>query len=487
MRRSLVLITVDCLRADHVGFLGYKRNNTPFLDSLAPSSLVFSNAAVAGVPTYYSFPAIMASRSPLALGRDVIGLSPEEVTIASALHQSGYSTAVFLAGNPYLSPRFGYESGFDSFHDFLEQSQTASSETTSDSSPSWRTGINRALAKSSHNLGLGRLYDELYFQYCQAANRSVKSFDQMRRFPSADVLVDRAIAWLEGVSYSPFFLWLHLMDPHSPYYPKAEALTCLGIEIDAERASYLNSYWNRGDIGANRLLRHRDEIIGLYDAGIRWVDSQLGRLVEKLRERGHWNDLVFAVTADHGEEFLEHGGRYHSPAKLTEELTRVPVLIHRSNSAGEIRSEPFSLIDLAPTLFEAIDVPASDTFSGNSRYKRENCSNEPVVVESVAKCTNPFDLGKRATHRLLAVRDSVHKLVIDFETTKENLFNLKTDPGELHPLPREAEKAVRRRLLECAGAHIAKSIRSQSNEQRLDAQLRELRLECEKPVNAVCA
>ena len=68
--RSLLLITVDCFRADHAGFLGYRRSTTPFLDSLAKESLVFSNAIVAGAPTYFSFPAVMASRYPLSLGRD---------------------------------------------------------------------------------------------------------------------------------------------------------------------------------------------------------------------------------------------------------------------------------------------------------------------------------------------------------------------------------------------------------------------------------
>src|SRR5882724_4322165 len=118
--RSLVLITVDCLRADHVGFMGYGRPTTPFLDSLASKSIVLCNAMVAGAPTYYSFPAIMASRYPLALGRDAIGLAPGEPTIVSALNQIGYETAAFVAGNPYLAKQFGYAEGFNVFRDFLD-------------------------------------------------------------------------------------------------------------------------------------------------------------------------------------------------------------------------------------------------------------------------------------------------------------------------------------------------------------------------------
>src|SRR5581483_10539370 len=127
MPNSLVLITVDCLRADHVGFLGYQRPTTPFLDTLSSESFAFSNAIVGGAPTYYSFPAILASRSPLAFGRDLIGLAPGELNLASVLRQNGYATAAFLAANPYLSSRFGYDQGFSRFEDFLEPSPKKSS------------------------------------------------------------------------------------------------------------------------------------------------------------------------------------------------------------------------------------------------------------------------------------------------------------------------------------------------------------------------
>src|SRR5580692_9155567 len=96
-RKSIVLVTVDCLRADHVGFMGYQRPTTPFLDSLAAESFVVPAAIVAGAPTYYSFPAILASRYPLALGRDVLGIAPGEPTIASELQAAGYTTAAFIA------------------------------------------------------------------------------------------------------------------------------------------------------------------------------------------------------------------------------------------------------------------------------------------------------------------------------------------------------------------------------------------------------
>ena len=283
-QKSIVLVTVDCLRADHVGFMGYERPTTPFLDSLAGESFVVPAAIVAGAPTYYSFPAIMASRYPLALGRDVLGLGPDEPTLASVLKQAGYSTASFGAANPYISARFGYEHGFDTFRDFLEDEPAPLPEEKANAANGngWASRLNQRLQKIRPALGpLRWVYDELYFGYCQRMTPVADSLDALRRFPAADVIVDHACIWLASIGDAPFFLWLHLMDPHSPYYPKDAALTLMGQRpVTPYRARYLNSYWNRSDLGPRRFARHRDEVVALYDAGIRWVDVQMSRLVE---------------------------------------------------------------------------------------------------------------------------------------------------------------------------------------------------------------
>ena len=284
--RSLVLITIDCLRADHVGHFGYERPTTPFLDSLAQQSVVFRNATVAGAPTYYSLPGLLASRYPLALGRDIIGLAPDESTIASVLRELGFATAAFTAGNPYISAQFGYDHGFDTFRDFLRGGNLESPENTQQEHR-FRSRANRSLSKMCHSVpALGTAYDELYFRYCQQrAAQPNTSLDALRRFPSAEILVEHAIEWLKENSSRPFFLWLHLMDPHAPYYPKAEALQCMGDGgITATDAQYLNSYWNRSDLSQSRLETKREAVIKLYDAGIRWADEQTRRLAGQLTD-----------------------------------------------------------------------------------------------------------------------------------------------------------------------------------------------------------
>jgi len=480
--RSLVLITVDCLREDHVGFSGYDRKTTPFLDALASESRVMRNAIVAGAPTYYSFPAIMASRYPLSLGRDVIGLAPDETSLATVLKELGYPTAAFLAGNPYLSPRFGYDAGFDIFQDFLDAGSSALPSNGGGSG--MRGRLNRRLADLCHKLGpAGSIYDELYFQYCQRLSANPDTtLDTLRRFPAADVIMDHATAWLGGITDGPFFLWLHFMDTHSPYYPSEKSLELNGNStFDASRARYVNSFWNRSDLTARRLERHRGEIIALYDAGIRWVDAQIARLVDTLRQLNLWDSTIMAVTADHGEEFLDHGGRYHSPSKVTEELVRVPLLMR---VPGMKNTEPakgtFSLIHLAPTLLEGIGATVPADFRGRSHWPmlQDNKDWEgEAIIECVSGCNNPFLAGNRLAPRILGIREDRYKLTVDFSSSSEQLFDLSRDPRELHPLPPSQEKSVRHRLLQRARQHVGDSLRSRNPDHRLAAQLRDLQLE----------
>ncbi|MFZ0770736.1 MAG: sulfatase-like hydrolase/transferase [Candidatus Sulfotelmatobacter sp.] len=484
-RKSVVLVTVDCLRADHCGFMGYRRPTTPFLDVLAKESesFVFPTAIVAGVPTYYSFPAMLASRYPLALGREVLGLGAEETNLASAFKQDGYATAFFGAGNPYLSAQFGYGLGFDTFRDFLDRDLAPLSDSNNHSSipTGWAGNLNRALATVSHKIpGVSAVYDELYFQYCQRrAALAPQSLDMLRRFPAADVLVDQVRTWLASVGEKPFFLWLHFMDPHSPYYPTEEALESLGGSgLNAARARYLNESWNRSDIGSKRLRRYHGEVTAMYDAGIRWVDAQLSQLTEALRRFKLWQNCIFAFTADHGEEFLEHDGRYHAPS-LTEELIHVPLLLRVPGAAKQmVCNNPFSLLHLAPTLLAAAGSPVPADFQGQSYWTqiRDGTAwSEPAIAECVAGCKNPFRPDQRCGPRLLAIREARYKLVLNFDTHQEDFFDLATDPGERSPLPREAAKAERRRLLETALAHLRDSARQRNSETYLRTRLREIR------------
>jgi arylsulfatase A-like enzyme len=493
-KRSVILVTVDCLRADHTGFMGYARPTTPFLDTLAAESFVVPTAIVAGAPTYYSLPAILASRMPLALGRDVVGLAPRETTLATVLRESGYATAAFSAGNPYISARFGYGQGFDVFHDFLSADPQSTADTLNLEIPSGdsvRGNLNRSIKSFAGAVGLSELYNEMYFRYRMKIAPPVASVDALRRFPSADVLVDQAQSWLATVGQRPFFLWLHLMDPHSPYYPRKDAFRELtGREIEPGRARYLNEFWNRSDLTPFSFRRRRDEIVELYDAGIRWVDGQIARLVQGLKQAHLWNECVFALTADHGEEFLEHGGRYHAPVRLKEEIVHVPLLIRVPGESGgrgpgKVPASPMSHVHLAPTLLASMGVPAPAAFRGRSLWtnlRNGIAWDDPAMIECAYGCTNPFRTENRSAPRLLGVRDARFKLVMRIEAgATEEVYDLEADPGEENPRVGGYGVEARRHLLQAAREHLLRTVADRDSEMRLQARLRDVQAEIFSP------
>ena len=166
------------------------------------------------------------------------------------------------------------------------------------------------------------------------------------------------------------------------------------------------------------------------------------RLVETLRVSNRWDNCIFAVTADHGEEFLDHGGRYHPPSRLMEELIHVPLLLRVPGSAKkELSKSPFSMVHLAPTLLDAAQLPVPKEFEGRSHWEqfRQGASFDGVAIsECVAGCTNPFRPENRLGPRVLSVREFRCKLVLQFDAAEnpvvETLYDLDADPNEHSPL-----------------------------------------------------
>jgi uncharacterized sulfatase len=139
---------------------------------------------------------------------------------------------------------------------------------------------------------------------------------------------------------------------------------------------------------------------------------------------------------------------------------------------------PIGLIDLAPTLFDTLDIPVPASFRGRScwqQLKNDQGWEWPVVTECAYGCVNPFRTETRLSSRLLSVRKGEYKLVMNFATGNDHLFELSSDPGEVNPLPAGTASDVRRQLLECAKKHVAESLKSRDLNLRFAAQVRELR------------
>jgi len=342
--RNVLFVTVDSLRADHVGWHGYERDTTPNLDELAADGHAFENAFAHACSTRPSFPSILASSSALMYG-GYERMSEDRTLVSEVFDDAGYDTGGFHS-NLYLSADFGYGRGYDEFYD-------------SKTDPSATARLRQFVKDRLDSDGL--LYQTLANAFETAERQAGANIGSA--YVSADDITDRSIEWATGLDDdAPKFLWTHYMDVHHPYVPP-----------EKHQRAFRDS-----PIGERRAIRLRrkmieepesvtddelSDIVDLYDAEIRFTDAQVARLVETVRDA--WSgDTLVAFTADHGEEFLDHGQFSHY-ATFYDDVLHVPLFLHGVEGEGRY-DEMVGLQDVAPTLVEYSDLDVPGSFHGNS-------------------------------------------------------------------------------------------------------------------------
>jgi len=340
---DIVFVTVDSLRVDHVGWHGYDRDTTPFLDGLAEGGHTFERAFATGECTRTSFPGLLTSVYASMYGGKE-RLSDRQVPVAEPLRSAGYATAGFHS-NPHLLPKFGYDRGFDTFYD---------SNTKTSRLARLRQWVKDNLDQS------GLLYRSLERAF--AASEETVGFNPGTPFVLADELTDRAIEWATSVDGSDWFLWVHYMDVHHPYSPPDRF----------QREFRESPVSERRAVKLRRKMLEEPEaitdaelrtLIDLYDGEIRFVDHEVQRLVETVR--AEWeSDPIVVFTSDHGDEFLDHGQFSHLKT-LYDELLHVPLLLHDGEGSGTY-DDVVELIDVPPTLLSYADADAPSTYEGSS-------------------------------------------------------------------------------------------------------------------------
>src|SRR5438132_10407745 len=311
---NLVLVTIDTLRHDHLDLYGYERPTAPHLAALARGGTVFEAAVAQAPETLRSLASLMTGLYPHVLDMDFENRREKGSFLGSAFHTlaerlaaGGYDTAAFVS-NIYLKQENGFAQGFRHFDD--------------------RSGM----------------------FWWGPAGRSKR----------AEHVIEPAIAWLERAE-SPFFLWVHVMDPHHPYEPAAAAPWEDGSRAASHAAAYgalsLNGYTQRlKDLRTGRRQAAQGELaylVGRYDAEMLQVDRELARLRQRLESRGFdERNTVLVVTADHGEEFVDHGGMLHGHS-LFDELIRVPLVMRgRGVPSGKRVGGQVQLVDVTATLLD---------------------------------------------------------------------------------------------------------------------------------------
>lgn len=401
----VVLVVIDTLRADHLSPYGYAvRPTTPALERWARSATVFEHAYSSSSWTLPAFASILTGRWPSAHrageysrgrnGGDWSALDDTLPTLPETLGRAGYATAA-IVNNVYLSERFGVARGFESYN--------------------WRNGTDSTWRPASES-------------------------------------VDDALQWLREHPSRPRFLLLHLMEPHFSYRAPE------GFEGRFRTAAEMQAFPvpSRGDgeirAGIGTFTPRQWELVrAAYDEEIAYVDFQLARFFSELSARGLWDDALVVLVADHGEEFVDHGDSGHGRA-MYDEVVRVPLFVWWRRAVPGRVDVPVSLVDLFPTLTEAVGVEPKTDGDGVSLV--------PLLVRRATPPERIFLIEQNQTdseRSHFGVIAWPHKLLVGGD--RPRLFDLSRDPRERMDLAGGGSRLAAR-LRHAAEASIALAERS---------------------------
>lgn len=310
-RPDVILVVVDSLRADALGVYGAPAGSTPNLDAFARDAVTFDQAIAAATWTRPAVASLFTSLAPSShrcvRGDDV--LPPDVTTLAEVLQARGYLTLGF-PDSPSVTAAQGFGQGFASYP----------------FEPEFPLGA----AESTYALSL--------YRAALAVHARTDVHKRVERYYApAETQVDRARAALEAAAGHRTFAFLHLMDPHEPWFAHP-----------FDGTAYARAEHPQPSVAEEAELRAR------YAGEVHYVDEQLGRLFQLLRDSGRYNNALVVVTADHGEELGEHGVFWHGTT-LSEAAVHVPLLVKLpGNLHGGVRV-PWQVrqIDVAPTLADA--------------------------------------------------------------------------------------------------------------------------------------
>jgi arylsulfatase A-like enzyme len=366
-RPNIILISIDALRADHLGCYNYERATSPVLDSLAATGTRFANCQSQAPWTLPSHASLFTGLTARSHGAGIsdesfTGLDPDLASLPVVLLENGYGT-FGLANFTFLSPMFGFSNGFS-------------------------------------------------FYTCHTEDRAV---DAGRMIEQAMDIIDA-----NAGKQAPFFLFLHLMDVHSPYLPPAPYDTMFTKVYKKS-----DGFWP-GSIRVDCLKEWKDFLLSQYDGDIANTDAQLGRLFGYLRKLGIAESTLIIVVSDHGDSFLDHRTIEHSTT-LYQELLHVPLIVSGPGIPVRVAEEPVGLFDVFPSILGYLGLSVQQPLEGTDIFT------QPLDARRIIPSGEILD--RFVDSHMVAVRRGDDKLFLDAVTGKSIMFNLFDDPLEMHPVP----------------------------------------------------
>lgn len=378
MVKNVLLITIDSLCADHVPLEGDDKVETPRFSTIVSEGTSFNNAFATGPGTTCSFPALLTGTLPLSYG-GLGPLSEDRPRVAAQMRGTGLNTGAFQT-NPFLSNHFNYDVGFNQFKDY----QNPLMGITTELFPRGIEVNNPKIQKLDKILNITGLLKKAY---------QIISGNP-RPYVAAEIITDDVIKWLEGTD-SSFFCWAHYMDVHHPCFPPQPTRERFGVaEVSAPEVS---KWYSTVLKSPNQLdSKQRSQLVQLYKAAIVYVDSQLSRIIDYLKESTQWEETMIIITSDHGQLFGEYG-QYGKPIRMYEELLRVPlVIVNGPRYLADLQDKLISLLDIPPLIHDVLDIDIPSTYDG--RLPDQDFSREFVMAEH--QVAEGLILGARRTNKL---------------------------------------------------------------------------------------
>ena len=312
--RQAILIMLDAARPDRFSCYGYARETTPHMDALAARGLIFQNHFAQATYTRASLPTLFYSRYfaksmfpsssaiPLTEPDDLFRIpDAQTISLVRELSANGIRSSV-ISAHPWIKKGTDFADDFDDLHDLSGEAPP------------------------------GRIH------------------------PNAAMLVDDAIDWLGDNIDQDYFMYMHMMDTHTPHF------------FDADAQAYFGSETYTGDrfepMGNPKLIERplfRDDkryLDALYDGSMLYNDRELGRLFDYLAEQGRLDDTLILITADHGEHLMEVTGRYGHQGDWYDAVARIPLIVHYPRKLAHANvNRPTEGVDILPTVLSLLDIP----------------------------------------------------------------------------------------------------------------------------------
>ena len=396
---NLIIISVDTLRTDHMGVYGYIKNTTPNIDDWAKKAYVFTNVYTTDPFTYPSVATFMTGQYPLTTRIITNGtslpLSDNTQTLANIMKKNGYQTAGFISNRFISSKLSNLNQGFDQFSEY-------------DAFDDWK-----------------------------------KKREDYNNF------INSSLEWIDRNQSGKLFLWVHLMDPHYPYYPSSEFLCkydrdycseLQGKSIDEIRDKAKKIFRSeKQEVGCTKEKVSYDQInpfLALYDGEIASADLLVKSILNKLQQTGLDKKSLVVIYGDHGEGF-DHNYYFHHGAVLYNSSVRIPLIIKYPNfTSQKIRIDQLiDNSDIFPTILELLGI-SNYSHNIDGRSFSDIFSTQPFSkIIPIKKREYIYSVNNELSK--FSIYDGQYKFIYSlnqaclYKNQKEELYDLKNDPDEL--------------------------------------------------------